>query len=335
LAKRIDEPEGDVAAPGPVVGDGNLQEPLLTLHGQALGTPSHMAPEQAAGKLGQIDHRTDVYGLGALLYEILTGQPPFTGSATLELLRRVQQEDPKPPSELWPDVPPPLESACLRALAKNPENRFPSAKELGDRVQKWQEIQRKQAEDEVRQTAERLHQQQRALVALTRSALFAGHDLAATFQHMTAVAAKTLKVERVGIWCYTEGRRGIRCEALYELSADRHTSGTELQADAFPSYFEALSTSEVIAANNAQLDLRTREFTETYLRPLGIGAMMDAPIHIEGDLRGVVCHEHAGPPRKWHPDEQLFGIAVANLVAQAIARSEHRQSLEALRTTPR
>jgi len=71
----------------------------LTLQGQTIGTPAYMAPEQAAGRLASISYHTDIYGLGAILYEILTGRPPFTGSDTREVLRKVQEELPSPPRE--------------------------------------------------------------------------------------------------------------------------------------------------------------------------------------------------------------------------------------------
>jgi two-component system, NtrC family, sensor kinase len=122
----------------------------LTVVGQALGTPAYMAPEQAAGRLDQIDARTDVYGLGAMLYEILTGQPPFVSSDTREVLRMVRETEPVPPSRHWLEVPPLLESACLRALSKDPARRFSTPTELSEEVQKWQEVERKQAEDALR-----------------------------------------------------------------------------------------------------------------------------------------------------------------------------------------
>src|SRR5205085_8891781 len=87
-----------------------------TVQGQALGTPAYMAPEQSAGRLDLIDRRTDVYGLGAILYEALTGVPPFTGLTTDEVLRKVREEDPVPPRQLWPEVPTALEALCLQAL---------------------------------------------------------------------------------------------------------------------------------------------------------------------------------------------------------------------------
>jgi PAS domain S-box-containing protein len=126
----------------------------LTVQGQVVGTPAYMAPEQAGGQSAQLDARTDVYGLGAMLYEILTGQAPFVGSDTEEVLRKVREEEPMPPRQLWPDVPAALESVCLRALSKKPADRYASATEPAHEVQVWQETQRQQAEESLRrQTA--------------------------------------------------------------------------------------------------------------------------------------------------------------------------------------
>jgi len=147
LAKLVDRP--DLQPPTPLLIDEVTEEDIdLTIEGQMIGTPAYMAPEQDAGFLTLIDRRTDVYGLGAILYEILTGHRPFTGADTREVLRKVREEDPVPPHQYWPDVPPALETACLRALGKTEADRYGSAIELAQEVQRWQEVQRRQAEEE-------------------------------------------------------------------------------------------------------------------------------------------------------------------------------------------
>jgi serine/threonine-protein kinase len=108
-----------------------------TQPGEVLGTPAYMAPEQAEGRLDRIDERTDVYGLGAILYEVLTGQPPYTGEDRNEVLRRVRDEEPAPPRALCRDAPPALEAVCLRALAWLPQDRYASATELAAELQSW------------------------------------------------------------------------------------------------------------------------------------------------------------------------------------------------------
>jgi serine/threonine-protein kinase len=107
-----------------------------------------MAPEQAAGRLDLIDFHTDVYGLGAILYEILTAGPPFDGDSIEEVLRKVREEAPAPPRLPWPEVSPELEALCLQALAKRPEDRCASASGMGQQVQRWlgETAERKQAD---------------------------------------------------------------------------------------------------------------------------------------------------------------------------------------------
>jgi PAS domain S-box-containing protein len=113
-----------------------------------------MAPEQAEGRQDQIDERTDVYGLGAMLYEILTDRPPFVGFNAVEVLRKAARGNPAPPREIWPEVPPALEEACLKALARDPAKRYARAEELAQEVQRWQDVQRRRAEDALRRQTE-------------------------------------------------------------------------------------------------------------------------------------------------------------------------------------
>jgi uncharacterized protein (TIGR03067 family) len=108
-----------------------------TLQGQVLGTPSYMSPEQAQGNLHQVDQRSDIYGLGAILYEILTGQPPFFGPDSLSILKQVLHHRPEPPRVRVSSIPAPLEAICLKALAKQKSERNNSATELATEVQRF------------------------------------------------------------------------------------------------------------------------------------------------------------------------------------------------------
>ena len=103
----------------------------ITQVGHVVGTPAYMAPEQASGERERIGPHTDVYALGAILYDLLCDHPPFTGSVS-EVLRRVQTEDPVPPRRSRPHVPRGLETICLKALSKEPSRRYASAAALAD-----------------------------------------------------------------------------------------------------------------------------------------------------------------------------------------------------------
>jgi PAS domain S-box-containing protein len=149
LAKVIGQPE-DLETNAIQTAVNNALDAGLTLQGDVVGTPAYMAPEQAEGRLKDIDQRTDIFGLGAILYEILTGQPPFVGTNTLEVLQKAVRGSPALPRALWPEVPAALEAACLKAMARDPRQRYSSASDLAQEVQRWQEVQRRQAEEALR-----------------------------------------------------------------------------------------------------------------------------------------------------------------------------------------
>ena len=193
------------------------------------------------------------------------------------------------------------------------------------------ELERKRAEDALQAHELRLEQQLSALVGLMGSDALRANDGQAALRHVTETDARTLGVERVSVWRYNHDRTAIHCIELYELSAHRHSSGAHLNAEAYPSYFRALSETTVIAADDAHRDPRTREFSDTYLRPLGITSMLDAPIHVNGVLDGVLCHEHVGPVRQWTPDEKTLAITVANIVSLVTEQGERKRAEEALR----
>jgi serine/threonine protein kinase len=111
----------------------------LTMTGDLLGTLRYMSPEQALAKRGLVDHRTDVYSLGVTLYELLTLEPAFDGKDREELLRQIAFEEPRPPRRQNKAIPADLETILLKAMAKNPEERYTTAQEMADDLKRFLE----------------------------------------------------------------------------------------------------------------------------------------------------------------------------------------------------
>ncbi len=140
LAKSTDSRHERDAQPLPLEDAAeSIDEVLLarTLPGQALGTPVYMPPEQASGRLDQIDERSDVYALGAVLYELLSNHAPYAGKSSKEILGKVLTAHPAEVSQFDARIPTDLAAICRKAMARDPESRYQSAKELADEVQRF------------------------------------------------------------------------------------------------------------------------------------------------------------------------------------------------------
>jgi serine/threonine protein kinase len=137
LAKPLatgDSPESTV---GDVAQRQLAERPEVTARGRIMGTPAYMPPEQASGKVDELGPAADIYGLGAVLYQVLTGKPAYKGGSSAEIIEKVRAAPPPKPSRVGPSVPRALEAICLRAMARQAHDRYPSATALAEDVQHW------------------------------------------------------------------------------------------------------------------------------------------------------------------------------------------------------
>ena len=171
-----------------------------------------------------------------------------------------------------------------------------------------------------------------ARLNLARLRVHGGASLRRVFEEATRLASRTLDAERVSIWLFVDDRAAIRCFELYERVTGEHSEGASIRRADFPRYFAALEERRVIAADDAQEHPATNEMTASYLVPLGIGSMLDAPIYREGAVIGVVCHERLGEPRPWTQEDIDFAGSVADTIAlqfEGAARQDAEAALHA------
>jgi serine/threonine protein kinase len=265
-----------------------------TVSGDFLGTPSYTAPEQAAGRLHEIGPCTDIYALGAILYECLTGRPPFHGASPVETLFQVRYEEPVPPSRLC-KLPRDLEVICLKCLRKEPRNRYASAADLGDDLHRYLARQPIQARPVGR--AERLVKWARR------------HPTVATLSTVAALAVLALLVG--GWWSAATLERAAEQE---RASAKKAEASFDQALAAVEQMLTSVATSDLADVPQAEpvrekLLLQAQEFYRKFLDERG-----DEP-----KLRHLVGRAHG-----------RLGDIHESLARHDAARREYRRGIELL-----
>jgi tetratricopeptide (TPR) repeat protein len=268
LAKVMDSPD-DEAPPLQVAGEG---ETGATVQGQVLGTPAYMAPEQAEGRLDQLGPASDVYGLGAILYEVLTGRPPFGGDDTLTVLQRVIHEPPARPRSLGKGPPPALEAVCLKALAKQPAARYATAKELAAEVQRWL------ADEPVTAYRDPLLTRARRWAARNRTLVSAAAVLLVTGVLGLSVGAVLLNRANAA----TERQRAEAVRARERAEAVNHFLVEDLLQQAGPN------------KNPVGDKLTVRELLDKAAVAVGTSAALKASPGVEGGVRSAIGNTYYG-----------------------------------------
>ena len=189
---------------------------------------------------------------------------------------------------------------------------------------------RKQTKEDLLIRKNYLRSQSQTLMQLARSKTFEQGNLNAVLGEITETAARSLLVQRVGVWLYNSDQSKIECIDLYDVSTNQHTVGLSLLKANCPAYFQALEEERIIAVNDVFNDKRTQEFSESYLSVLGVTSVLYAPIWLGDRLLGVVCHQHVGGVRQWTMEEENFAASIADLVKVAIETSQRNAAQKAL-----
>lgn len=165
--------------------------------------------------------------------------------------------------------------------------------------------------------------------ALIEIASLDHRDFDTTIASILRTDAEVIGVDRVSFWMTEGAEQTLRCELGYLRRERTYERGAVLSAHECPAYFASVLGEKVIDAGDAVHDPRTSQLADTYLVPHGIGALMDAPVWLDGRLIGIVCHEHVGPPRRWSERDRAFALSAAQAVAMAVGARERRRAQRA------
>ncbi len=189
----------------------------------------------------------------------------------------------------------------------------------------------KRAEEQLRRHGEQVQIHRDVLLELARSDKSV---IDKALRKICSLSAATLEVARVSYWSLGERNSLIQCEVLYLRDAekcDEKSKGMRLRFTDAPAYFGALATKRPIVADRVLLHPATKGLGDSYLKPYGITSMLDAPVWVCGEVVGVLCHEHVGPPRDWSAEEIDFVSALASMVSLALEESKRTRSEQLLR----
>ena len=189
---------------------------------------------------------------------------------------------------------------------------MPRLAELGGEV-----AGRARAEAEYHAALERSRRFNAGLEALGKAHIQEGWDRDTLCRETARRLGALMGCDRVSVWRLEPGGEVLHCVTLFDARAGDHEEGARLERSVNPAYFEAIETGAVVCVSDALSDPITRTFGPDYLEPVGVGALLDAPIRTGRGVHGVVCCEHVGEPRRWSPEEVSLASAAAQYVAVA------------------
>lgn len=165
-----------------------------------------------------------------------------------------------------------------------------------------------------------------AQLALARISLADQRSLRQALRETTRTTAAAMAVERISIWLFMPGSQVIRCEYLHQPGQPDASEGTLLHREHFPQYFSAIERQRAVPVADMSHPAILQEFLAPYMQPLGITAMLDAPIYRSGDVIGIVCHEQCSQPREWTAADVQLAASTADTVARLYEEAARQQA---------
>lgn len=175
------------------------------------------------------------------------------------------------------------------------------------------------------------HRFEKPMLDLARIHVEPGTAVRSALNRVARVVVRALGLGRFSVWLATEDHEAVRLYYLHRPGRDDVIDGTILRVDQFPAYFAALRSARALEVNDTDTDPNVAELRDGYTRPLGVGALLDAPIYRAGLMVGIVCHEHIGGPRQWTREEHELAADVATNVARLLEEGSRHQAEDSLR----
>ena len=170
-----------------------------------------------------------------------------------------------------------------------------------------------------------LHDYNRAIRDIATSADWQSGKLARQLERVVQVAARYMGVGQVSIWCMNQGQNSLDCVCQFDSRVGVTQPVKSLSRDQHPTYFSELANNRVMVVADALNDAMTAELIDGYINPLKIASLLDAPIWLDGELVGVVCHEHSGTPRVWRDEDIAFAGSMSDFAAMALSQNRYQQ----------
>jgi hypothetical protein len=193
-------------------------------------------------------------------------------------------------------------------------------------------------EDKLQEQIRKLQNFTSSLISTSKNKLISSGNLKEALEEILRSTAQVVDVSRISVWEFDETDFSIRLVVGYNSLDNSYFYDGYLRSESYPVYFQSLLSEKIINANDAVNDPKTKEFTESYLIPLGIKSMMDSPFFIDGKFKGILCFEEQRAIKQWDNMDQLFSISISKLISiayycqirleQYVSLLETRESLE-------